>query len=319
MIRYYPYELHTHTIHSDGSMSPTELVATARKQGLSGIALTDHNAVTGVEEAVKACEGKSFNVIPGVEWTTFYGHLTVLGGNTKINYQEVNPSNVLDVIKKVRAEGDIIGIAHPYRIGYPICTGGSNDFNISDYSGITHYEVWSYLSPQKEITNELADREYLRLIEHGNKIACVYGRDFHKVEDGAYAATYLGFDGENNTKNAIEAIKSGRTYISLGLMMEASLKKDGKEYHIGSTVKAGSYLFKLMLLPVINFCNKYGVSMETLTLEGSALEAPIVRNIATGGYGALIDITPGYFRIKVTGKVEGEQGTLLISTPFYVE
>ena len=319
MIRYYPYELHTHTIHSDGAMSSTELVTTARKQGLSGIALTDHNATTGVEEAVKACENKSFNVIPGIEWTTFYGHLTVLGGNTKINYQEVNPTNVVEIIKKVREEGDIIGIAHPYRIGYPICTGGSNDFNISDYSGITHYEVWSYLSPEYEKTNELAEKEYLHLIESGYKIACVYGRDLHSVGNGAYAVTYLGIDGENNVENALYAIKAGRTYVSLGLMMEASLKKDGNEYQIGSTVKSGSYLFKLMLLPIINFCNKYGIVAETLILEGSALDEPIVRKIATGGYGAFIDLKKGYFRIKITGKAESKQGTLLISTPFYVE
>ena len=319
MIKYYPYELHTHTVHSDGAMSPTELVATARKQGLSGIALTDHNATTGVEEAVEACENKSFNVIPGIEWTTFYGHLTVLGGNTKINYQEVNPTNVEEIIKKVREDGDIIGIAHPYRIGYPICTGGSNDFNISDYSGVTHYEVWSYLSPEYEKTNELAEKEYLRLIESGYKIACVYGRDLHKAEEGAYAVTYLGIDGENNVENALDAIKAGRTYVSLGLMMEASLKKDGKEYQIGDTVKSGGYLFKLMLLPIINFCKKYDITAETLILEGSAVDEPIVRKIATGGYGAFIDLNKGYFRIKITGKAEGKQGTLLISTPFYVE
>ena len=47
-------DLHTHSTFSDGSCSPTELVQLAKNIGLSAIALTDHNTISGLEEFEKA-------------------------------------------------------------------------------------------------------------------------------------------------------------------------------------------------------------------------------------------------------------------------
>lgn len=46
-------DLHTHSTFSDGSCSPTELVQLAKNIGLSAIALTDHNTISGLEEFEK--------------------------------------------------------------------------------------------------------------------------------------------------------------------------------------------------------------------------------------------------------------------------
>lgn len=61
------YDLHTHTTASDGLLSPEESVTLARKQGLAGLAITDHDTVSGVEEALRAGEALGIEVIPGVE------------------------------------------------------------------------------------------------------------------------------------------------------------------------------------------------------------------------------------------------------------
>ena len=45
-------DLHTHSNCSDGSMSPSELVLHAAEKGLAAIALTDHDTVDGIKEAV---------------------------------------------------------------------------------------------------------------------------------------------------------------------------------------------------------------------------------------------------------------------------
>lgn len=45
-------DLHAHTTASDGSYTPTELVRYAKKKGLSAIAITDHDTIAGVEEAL---------------------------------------------------------------------------------------------------------------------------------------------------------------------------------------------------------------------------------------------------------------------------
>ena len=44
-------DLHVHSNHSDGTLSPEELVVLAAKTGLSAFALTDHDTVSGVSKA----------------------------------------------------------------------------------------------------------------------------------------------------------------------------------------------------------------------------------------------------------------------------
>lgn len=66
-------DLHAHTTCSDGTLSPTELVELARDLGLGAVAVTDHDTVDGLEEALAAGERLGVEVVPGVElsleWT----------------------------------------------------------------------------------------------------------------------------------------------------------------------------------------------------------------------------------------------------------
>ena len=59
-------DLHAHTTASDGLLSPSELVAQAKTAGLAAIAITDHDTVDGVAEAIAAA-GEAIRVIPGIE------------------------------------------------------------------------------------------------------------------------------------------------------------------------------------------------------------------------------------------------------------
>jgi len=60
-------DLHTHSTASDGQYTPSELAALARKAGLSVLALTDHDTVEGLGEAVQAGEKLGIQVIRGIE------------------------------------------------------------------------------------------------------------------------------------------------------------------------------------------------------------------------------------------------------------
>jgi 3',5'-nucleoside bisphosphate phosphatase len=62
-------DLHLHTNFSDGTYSPEELVAQAARQGLSAIALTDHDTVEGCPRARAACELHGIEFIAGTELT----------------------------------------------------------------------------------------------------------------------------------------------------------------------------------------------------------------------------------------------------------
>ncbi|WP_151526131.1 PHP domain-containing protein [Serinicoccus kebangsaanensis] len=60
-------DLHTHSTHSDGTQRPADLVREAQAAGLDALALTDHDAVSGWEEADRAGQELGVVVVPGVE------------------------------------------------------------------------------------------------------------------------------------------------------------------------------------------------------------------------------------------------------------
>src|SRR5258708_37210007 len=67
-------DLHTHTLHSDGALTPIELIRKAKSVGLRAISITDHDSVQGVGEAVLLGKEQDIDVVPGIELSaTFNG------------------------------------------------------------------------------------------------------------------------------------------------------------------------------------------------------------------------------------------------------
>jgi predicted metal-dependent phosphoesterase TrpH len=60
-------DLHLHTTHSDGSLSPTQVLGLAHKAKVTALAITDHDIVSGIPEAIAAGAELGIDVIPGVE------------------------------------------------------------------------------------------------------------------------------------------------------------------------------------------------------------------------------------------------------------
>ncbi|GGG89452.1 PHP domain-containing protein [Paenibacillus radicis (ex Gao et al. 2016)] len=63
-------DLHTHTTASDGTRQPADNVRLAKEAGLSAVAITDHDTMAGVEEAIAEGERIGITVVPGVELST---------------------------------------------------------------------------------------------------------------------------------------------------------------------------------------------------------------------------------------------------------
>lgn len=60
-------DLHIHSIHSDGTLSPAEIIAEAVKNGVTGMAVCDHNVVAGALEAAPLAAAAGIRFVPGVE------------------------------------------------------------------------------------------------------------------------------------------------------------------------------------------------------------------------------------------------------------
>ena len=65
-------DLHVHSTASDGTFTPSKLVAEAKKVGLKAFALTDHDTVAGIDEAAGAADKAGIELIPGIEISTKY-------------------------------------------------------------------------------------------------------------------------------------------------------------------------------------------------------------------------------------------------------
>ena len=65
-------DLHTHTIYSDGSFTPTELIDHALQIGLNALSITDHDTVDAYEEAFPYAESKGLILVSGVEFSSLY-------------------------------------------------------------------------------------------------------------------------------------------------------------------------------------------------------------------------------------------------------
>ena len=62
-------DLHTHSLYSDGTASPAELVREAKKEGLSAVTLTDHNTVAGLSEFTAAAKEQGIEGVCGIEFS----------------------------------------------------------------------------------------------------------------------------------------------------------------------------------------------------------------------------------------------------------
>lgn len=71
------YDLHSHSSCSDGTLSPAALVAHAAEAGVTHLALTDHDSVDGVGEALAAARELGLQLVPGVEISVTWAGKTV--------------------------------------------------------------------------------------------------------------------------------------------------------------------------------------------------------------------------------------------------
>ncbi len=94
-----PVDLHVHSTASDGTLSPTEMVAAAAEKGLSAMALADHDTVAGVAEAMAAGEQRGIDVFPATEIGTYHA-----GKEVHILAYMVRPAHreLLELLTRIR-------------------------------------------------------------------------------------------------------------------------------------------------------------------------------------------------------------------------
>lgn len=239
-MRWIACELHTHTFHSDGRQSLLELAEGAKSLGFDCIALTDHNTMTGLEGRETVERETGITIIPGMEWTTFYGHMVTIGLSNFVDWRPVGINDIDQGIAKVHEQGGIAGMAHPFRIGSPICTGCFWEFKIRDWNAVDYIEVWSGTFPPIKQDNVRAFDLWTERLNEGYRIAAVSGRDWHEQSDTdeLVSVTYLGIEEGDGPvgERAVLALSKGRTSVTIGPLLTLTIDTSQGSYINGGLV-----------------------------------------------------------------------------------
>lgn len=113
-------DLHIHSNASDGTCSPSEVVALAIKKELTAIALTDHDTVAGIDEAILAASGTGLEMVPGIEISCIYEgtELHILG--YYVDHHSESLQTFLDDAQKKRTERNLEMLAAFQKDGFSI-------------------------------------------------------------------------------------------------------------------------------------------------------------------------------------------------------
>ncbi len=116
-------DLHTHTTASDGSDTPSELVSLARESGLSAVAVTDHDTVAGIPEALALGAKSGIEVLPGVELSVVspQGTMHMLGFLFDVESPEL--VSALKLVQEARAARNPKILKRLQELGYPLSEG----------------------------------------------------------------------------------------------------------------------------------------------------------------------------------------------------
>ncbi len=106
-------DLHTHTYpkSDDSQLSPADLVLKAKKAGLDGICLTEHDWFWSTEEIAQINREMDFLLLPGVEMNTEDGHMIVFG-ITEFVFGVHHTDFLRDLVTK---KNGFMILAHPFR------------------------------------------------------------------------------------------------------------------------------------------------------------------------------------------------------------
>ena len=195
------FDLHMHSHHSiDSAMNPCDIVKVAKRKGLNGIAVTDHNTIRGGLEVAKHVESR-FYVIVGSEIKTEACEIIGLFLN-----EEVKQADPLEVIDAIKNQGGLTILPHPYRMNL-IFHESSKTAPIEVAEKVDAIEVYNARTPAS------LNKKALLLATRLNK-PMVAGSDAHFYPEMGNAKTIL--PPLNDEEELRKAILKGETAIQKG-------------------------------------------------------------------------------------------------------
>ncbi|MEE6716417.1 hypothetical protein [Schleiferilactobacillus harbinensis] len=105
-MHYYSIEWHTHTTHSDADQTIDQLFAAAAAAHYDILSISDHSTLSAYAEIQqRQLQPASWLLRNSLEWTTYYGHMLVLGTQDVVNWYEAKPTDIDQWCRKIAMPG----------------------------------------------------------------------------------------------------------------------------------------------------------------------------------------------------------------------
>ena len=211
---WYRGDLHAHTIYSDGSATPAQLMVAAQEAGLDFIGITDHNRAQSPVDLVPQGEGWPV-LVPGVEVTTYAGHFNVWGTDTWYDFRDPSPKGLQAAVTAARKDGGFISMNHPKPFG--------PDWAYPEVTGFHAIEAWNGWWAG---LNAVALAAWDAALRRGEKVVLVGGSDVHFPERPGeptnpltparlgHPTLWIQTRKPLSAKSIIDAVKSGQAFLT---------------------------------------------------------------------------------------------------------
>lgn len=267
-------DFHVHTNKSDGILSPKEVVDRAYKNGVEILAITDHDTINGLSEAIDEAKVKNIKLIPGIEFSCNYNNESIhlLGFFGDDSYKSEDFIEILNNIQEkrlLRAKKMIEKLSDEFNININFEDVLKHGKNIiarphiakaiidAGYPYTHDYIFDNFIGKDKPAyvpTNKITIEEGIELLHKFNALVFLAHpvliknsplEDFLKFNlDGIEAIYFL--NSKEDEKYLLNFAKEHNLLVSAGSDCHGDFKNDKRHGDIGDMSLKDEYLNKLL-------------------------------------------------------------------------
>ena len=177
---------HTHPLSHDSALTPDALVEAAKKAGLDGVCLTEHDFFWEHEKATELGRRHEFLVIPGIEVNTEHGHVVVFGLKEFV----YGMHRLDELVGMVEAAGGAMIAAHPYRRQLPFELTREGDWSEA-LARASENEAYRHVHAIETLNGRGTERQnaFSAAVCERHSLAQAAGSDAHSAVDVGTCAT----------------------------------------------------------------------------------------------------------------------------------
>ena len=183
------WDIHLHSTFSDGMSEMRKIFEAAKRKGLDGLVVTDHDTTAHQKKAEEMGREYGIETLPGIEISTMFGDIIAIG------IEEVPTGDAEEIIDEIHSMGGVAIAAHPFGGYWEVSFAEMPEF-------LSLFDAW-------EILNGGVSREgNMRALEFGlkNKVVGTAGSDSHYHEDVGSCFVVVEDD-------LLSSIRSGKVLI----------------------------------------------------------------------------------------------------------